>query len=385
MPDAGPVLVAGGGIGGLTVARALQLRGIPVRVYERAPELREVGAAITLWSNAVKVLRRLGLEEAIAAEAQVIQRGGFRSWRGQTLVVTPVGEIGQRLGAPNYCTTRAHLQRVLADSLEPGTLQLGAECIAVDQSPDGVRMTLHDGRTVDGSLLIGADGLHSVVRSELWGDMPPRYSGSGTWRALVDFSDPSLPLGHGFEALGPGLRFGMIQMAPRRAYIFAETLAPQDWRSDDSKAWLTERFARWHQPIPAVIATIDPDALFYTPIYDRPPLRQWSRGRITLLGDAAHPSTPHLGQGACLAIEDAWVLTRLLQEHVEPEVALQRYETARKRRTAAIVTGSRRLGWIGQQPLRLACEVRDFCMRWTPPAIMRQAFESSVKWDPPPD
>jgi 2-polyprenyl-6-methoxyphenol hydroxylase-like FAD-dependent oxidoreductase len=376
------VVVVGGGIGGLAASIALRRAGIESVVVEQASEIREVGAGITLWTNATKALARLGLADAVRAAATPLERGEIRDWRGRVLVVTPVGDVGRRLGSPSVCLHRADLLRVLVDGAGRDLVRLGERCVGVEEDERGATALLEGGGRERGEALVGADGIRSVVRAALFGDEPPRYSGYTCWRAVIEMAGDAVPLGHAFESWGAGARFGVARIDARRAYWFASVNAPPGGRDADAKRELHLRFGRWHEPIPSVIAASRADAISRLDVFDRPPARRWGRGRVTLLGDAAHATTPNLGQGACLAIEDAVALARRLADADDVPAALRAYEAERRPRAAAITRRSRRLGWIGQRESAVARGVRDRLMRLVPAAAMTRAYESNVEWEP---
>lgn len=378
-------LIVGGGVGGLTAAIALRRAGIDATVFERAGASREGGTALTLWTNAIKALGRLGLADAIEGLSEPLVRGAFRLRRGTTLAETPLAELGRKFGAPNVVIGRARLQSVLLAALDPGVVRLGAGCVGVEQDGRGVTASLADGRTECGDLLIGADGLNSTVRAQLFGAERPRYAGYTAYRAVVPCGHDRQERGHGFESWGRGVRFGLVHSGPAEVYWFAAITAPEG-RGDGPagrKGDLLSRFRGWHAPVEATIERTDEGAILHNDIYDRPPLRRWSVGRITLLGDAAHPMTPSLGQGACQAIEDAVVLAECLRAGGASGVvaALGRYEERRRSRTAAITRQSRRIGSVAQWTNPAACALRDALLRIAPPGAMLKALEPLVGYE----
>lgn len=357
----GPVVIVGGGVGGLAAAIALKQAGFTPAVFERAPELREVGAGITLWTNAVKVLRKLGAGPAVEANAVPLTRSELRTWRGRLIAATDFGPIGDRLGAPTVGIHRADLQSALRDVLGVEHLTLGAECVGFEQDEAGVTARFTDGRTARGDVLIGADGLRSAVRRQLLGDAKPRYSGYTAWRGVGRIDRPEVPLGTTLLAVGRGSQFGYLPIGGGRTYWFATANIPEGQTDPPgwTKAGLLERFADWYAPLPVVIEATDESAILRNDIVDRPPVTAWGYSRATLLGDAAHPTTPNLGQGGCMAIEDAAVLARCLSAAADPAGGLREYERQRYRRTATITNTSWQLGKVFALEGRLACWLRD--------------------------
>lgn len=375
------VLIIGGGIGGLAAALALRRASIDVAVFEQAPELSEIGAGITLWTNAIKALQDLNAAEPVCASRNFIERGELRSWRGDVLVITPVGKIGRQLGAPSVCLHRAALQQKMFGKLEPGIVHLNSACTRIEQDSEGVTAYFSNGRSERGAVLIGADGLRSMVREALFGSKPLRYAGHTCYRGIVGFPVSILPAGYAFESWGPGLRFGAIRLDSERIYWFANLSgAPGKFDSTPGHT-LRDQFAGWHKPIPEIIASAQDAPILRHDIYDLKPITCWSSGRVSLLGDAAHPMTPDLGQGACQAIEDSVVLAQCLHNTDDSVTGLQEYERRRRRRVSGIVKRSYFQAWIGQQASPLACRFRDFLMATSPAAFMERAYKMNVMFD----
>ncbi|MGO9205640.1 MAG: FAD-dependent monooxygenase [Candidatus Limnocylindrales bacterium] len=358
-------LIIGGGIGGLCVAIALRRGGIEPRVFEQADSLREVGAGLTIWTNAVKVLRRLGVADTVMSSASITERFQLRTWRGDVLDETRPGDLGRRLGCPNLIVHRADLLRALASAVRPEAVTIGARCVGLEQDTEGVTACFADGVEHRGDFLIGADGLHSLVRERTLGDGRPRYAGYTCWRGLSAFEGKALPLGLGFEAWGRGARFALQHCGPGRVFWYATRNAPEGspdgphGRQQD----VLDTYAGWHEPIPTVIAATKAGEILKNDIVDRKPIRIWGRGRVTLLGDAAHPMTPNFGQGACQAIEDAVVLADRIAGASDVSAALRSYEARRIDRTAFITRASRRLGAAAQWENPLLCWLRDVITR----------------------
>jgi len=381
------VLIIGAGIGGLAAAAALRRVGISAAVYERAPEIREVGAGLSLWSNAIKALRRLGLDEAVVARGSPIEEAVTRTDRGVVLSQVSIGDISKSSGAPTVCVHRAELQQVLASAVEPRQIHLNATCVGIDLDADGVTARFADGRTARGSILVGADGIRSAVRDSLLGATPPRYAGYFGYRGIALGDFPELPVGRTEFALGRGAQVGLVYCGPRRVYWFATVNAPEGTPTPDPvslKAEAMKRFAGWYSPISTVVAATEPTALMKNDIIDRPPTWPWGRGRATLLGDAIHPTTPNMGQGACQALEDAIVLAASLRRHGLSEAGLREYEEARRERTALVTRRSWSFGKLFQLENRVAIAVRNwFARRGFGERKGVKLFEELLTYEPP--
>lgn len=368
-------VVIGAGIGGLTAAIALQRTDWDVAVYERAPELREVGAGITLWTNAVKVLRKLDMGEAVESVSAPIRLSELRTWRGKVLLRTDFGELTARLGAPSIGIHRADLQAKLADALGREHIHLGMTCVQYEQDEKGANALFAEGDVVRGRILVGADGIKSLVRNQLLGPEPLRYAGYTAWRGVGLIDRPEVPLGVTALAMGRGSQVGMLPIGGGRTYWFATANVPpgEVGGPGGHKADLLKRFADWWPALPAVIEATPEAAIIRNDILDRPPVRKWTDGRVTLLGDAAHPTTPNMGQGACQAIESAWVLAKCLREAETAQAGLLAYEKSRFDRTAAITNESWKLGTVFAYENPVKCWFRDrlfgllggLSLRWT--------------------
>ena len=340
------ILVAGGGIGGLTAAIALIRRGFEVQVYEQTPDLREFGAGVSISPNGSRVLIELGLQTALE---QVASRP--ISW---AMRLFNTGESWQRQGSAGapppavWVVHRADLHQTLALALEkcaPGSVRVGARCAAFEQNDSEVILTLDNGEQVRGDALVGADGVHSRIRRELFGEGRASFTGFMAWRAVMPIERlPSRLREQGFTAwVGPSGQIVTYPLRQGRLMNLAATVKRNDWLIEGwSEAGTVGEcrsdFVGWHKDVLAVIDAID--IPYKWALIGRPPLEHCSIGRVTLLGDAFHPTLPILGQGANMAIEDSMILARCLEASTNIEEALQRYEAARLDRTSRIVQAS---------------------------------------------
>lgn len=354
-------VIVGAGIGGLTAAIALKQIGWDVAVYERALELREVGAGITLWTNAVKVLRKLGVGEAIEAASAPIRLSEVRSWRGRLLMQTDFGYLSKKLGAPTIGIHRAELLAKLADHLGRDHITLGTTCVSYATDENGANALFAEGDDVRGQILVGADGIKSLVRQQMLGPEPLRYAGYTAWRGVGLIDRPEVPLGVTLLAMGRGSQAGLLPISGGRTYWFATANVPAggEGAPGGHQAELLKRFGNWYAAIPAVIEATPENAVIRNDIFDRPPVRRWTDGRVALLGDAAHPTTPNMGQGACMAIESAFVLAKCLRAAETPDAGLRAYEEARFDRTAMITNQSWKFGKIFAYENPVKCWLRD--------------------------
>lgn len=378
--EAEKVIVIGGGIGGLAFALALSHLGIPVEVYERAPELKEVGAGLALWSNATKVLKRLGVDESLKEIALPLKQAEVCSNKGRTLSAMNFEPIVEEIGTHCYLVHRGDFIRVIAENLPAGIVKTGHECVKIEQDESGVTAHFANGETAKGSILVGADGINSIVRTHLWNDGKPRYSGQTCFRSVVNFHLKSQTFR---EIQGAGKRIGIGQLSNDRVYWFAVINAPQGKMIafEKRRDFLLSEFDGWLYQVTKVIVATPSEKILQNDLVDRVPIKQWSKGRITLIGDAAHPTTPNLGQGACMAIEDAMVLARMLQKHKSHQEAFATYEKERLARTSRIVKMSWTVGRMAGWESLFAVKLRELMARATPAFLMKREFLYHVGYD----
>ena len=349
------VAVVGAGIGGLTAALCLAAAGIgDVTVYERSDELHEIGAGIQLSPNGTRILHRLGLGDALDAVAVRPATRDVRRWEDWSLLSTsPLGDVVvAEYGFPYYHVHRVDLHRLLADGVTPGCLKLGRRLVGFDSAGHGVELRFADGSSATADVVVGADGIHSVVRRELLGAESPRFSGNSAWRGMVPaerVTDLQLPVAS-TVVMGPGRHFVYYFVSAGRYVNWvgiapSETWTLESWTAPGRLEDALGDFAGWNTVVRRLIAEAadasDRAELYRWALYDRDPLPRWGEGPVTMLGDAAHPMLPFMGQGACQAIEDAAVLAACLRRLPDPVQALRYYEDLRRERTARIQLAAR--------------------------------------------
>jgi 2-polyprenyl-6-methoxyphenol hydroxylase-like FAD-dependent oxidoreductase len=367
------VLIVGSGIAGVTTAHALLQDGHDVTVFEKAKDVKSlyVGSGIHLWNNAMKAIKQLGLEDRVAAVSgpgAVVEHMEFFTPKGRKLASVACGDLGRRMGDA-HCTgvNRAELLPSLAGALPAGLIRTGSEVKGFTQDADGVTIRLADDTEERGDLLVGADGVFSTIREQIHGKLgPPRYAGYTIWQGIAAISPELAPLGKFPLIYGPGLRFAYYRVSDDRLYWFAVANAEEGGKDPETgrKEKLLEMFKGWPSPTEEIIRQTDENVIHRRDLYDRDPIKPWGEGRVTLVGDAAHPMTFDIGQGAGQGIEDAVVLARTLREipHDIP-AALKKYEEQRYKRTAHMQRLSRNVGIFGRWKNPAAMALRNFVTR----------------------
>jgi 2-polyprenyl-6-methoxyphenol hydroxylase-like FAD-dependent oxidoreductase len=366
------VIVVGGGIAGLSTAIALRRAGNQVVVLERAPRIDPVGAGITLFANAMKALDRLDAREAVAARGAAAMRSAILTSEGRELTRVP-----QDLLEGTIAVHRGDLQAVLAEAA--GDVRLGVEVTALEQDDGVVVARRRDGSEERGDLLVGADGLSSVVRRVI-ADVPIPYAGYTAWRGVCPVAVES---GRLTESWGVGERFGLVDIGRGRTYWFATKNAPEGEPDEPEgrKAEVVRRFSGWHEPIAAVTESVDESAILRNDVYYLQPLQRWSSGRVVLVGDAAHATTPGVGQGAAQALEDAVVLADRLASGDDLTTALAEYEAIRRPRAQAVLKISRRADRAAQLASPLGWRLRNALVRRLPERAQRSQLEPLVRYE----
>ena len=363
----GRVLIAGGGLGGIATALALQQQGIDSVVFERADQLRDGGAGLHIFTNGMLALAHLGVADQVSAVAPSQSVCHFATSTGRVIGEYPVGQFIERYGQPTVAVSRSHLHGVLREAFT-GRIVTGAEVSGYTEHADGVTVHFADGTSEDGNLLIGADGVRSAVRSQLLGPRPPDYTGYIAWRGHAKMAADEFPSGTFRALFGPAVRFTYYDIAPGVVHWMSVANGPAGGRDEGTPEqtldMLRARHAGWTAPVEHILGATVPESIIRSDVVDRKPDSVWGRGRVTLLGDAAHAMSFNIGQGACLAIEDALVLAEhLAAPDVTTAQALRAYEAARQERTRPMQLLAHRIGVIGSLESRVAIWLRDRVMK----------------------
>jgi 2-polyprenyl-6-methoxyphenol hydroxylase-like FAD-dependent oxidoreductase len=379
MAHVGRILILGGGIGGLSAAIALRTVGFDVEVFEQSPELREAGAGVGLWSNALASLDQLGVGDVLRRSSLPLRVLTGANARGNTLSHVNLDELGPEFaGAACHVVLRPTLLGALAARLPPASIHTGRRALRIEALPERVRVHFETGAVEEGELLIGADGLHSLARREVAGDTPLRYSGQTCFRGVARMKLVDTPALR--EIQGPGQRGSVCPVDGESVYWWAAHNAEPGALLEPHarQAHLLARYAGWPFGLEAAIAATASEAILQNDLLDRAPIRAYARGRVVLTGDAAHPTTPNLGQGANMAIDDAIVLARALRDEADIAAACARYERERVPRTRQIVERSWSFGQLCRWQSPLAVWLRERMLGLTPESVMRGVLRSQI-------
>ncbi|WNJ21138.1 FAD-dependent oxidoreductase [Pontibacter sp. G13] len=365
------VIIVGAGIAGLCTAIGLTKQGISVKLLERSPELVGLGAGLVLGGNAWKALDRLGLAEILLPIVHPIPQMSILNHRGVMLGSTDTERLGETLSSPSHSIHRKEMVETLKGILPEGVLEEGVNIQGIQETEGKIIVRAEDGRDFSGDLLIGADGIHSVVRQHLFGAVSMRYGGYTCWRGVVPFPRARLEKLGMTETWGPSKRFGIVPLSRDRVYWFAVVSGPardpnmRDWSMDD----LQREYAEFHPDVVQVLAASKDASLLHHDLYDFEPLSSYSKGNILLIGDAAHAMTPNMGQGAGMSIEDAATWVSLMSEELPMSERLRAFDHYRVKRCREIVKTSwmiGRMAHIRSVPLQ---SLRNVVFRLTPPQI----------------
>ncbi|WP_169987790.1 FAD-dependent monooxygenase [Microbispora sp. H10836] len=391
-------VVIGAGIGGLTAALALAGKGWSVTVLEQAASIEPVGAGLAVAPNALRALDVIGVGDEVRKLSAIQGRSGIRVPDGRWLSRTTAEDATARYGDPIVLLARSSLVGILAERLPPGALRVNTRVESADPATGRVTLAASGAaaaETIEADLVVAADGIRSRTRAALFPGHPaPVYAGVTSWRAIVPLRSVTAPpaaVTGASETWGAGPLFGVMPLAGDQVYCYATAPVPAGLRAADERDELLRLFGRWHDPIPALLAAADPQAVLRHDVHCLDtPLPAFHAGRVALLGDAAHPMTPNLGQGACQAMEDAVVLAERVSSHesphaVDPAAGLAAYSRERLARTTPIVRRSRAIGRLTRWRNPLAVTLRDAAMRAAgrlgPNVAMRQ-FDPVFDWRP---
>jgi len=329
----------------------------------------------------MQALDRISLADRVREHGAELSHASFRLDNGRKILDVEMARFASEFGQPGVCVHRGVLQQLLLDQLGRRHVRTGVCLSKIAQDRHGVELTTTDGARRTADAVIGADGLHSFVRAQLWGPIELRKASYTTWRGICP-NEGLVPAGEANESWGTGRRFGFMPMDARRLYWFAtETTQTYPDERDNTQSSMVRRFGSWHAPIGEIVRRTSPADILQADVYELRRLKTWGRGRVTLLGDAAHAMTPNLGQGGGMAIEDAIVLADVYHESPTVEAWLHEFARRRKRRTRAIATESRRFGVLAQGDRALTRLVRNHLLPRMPKALHNAHMRQLLRFD----
>lgn len=373
------IAIIGAGIGGLAAGIALRKKGFEVQIYERAPSFKPIGTGIAIAANAMAVFADLGIAEAVAAAGNPIDFACMGRPDGSAIAKVDTKKLSATLGFTTIAIHRADLHDVLAGAFGHDRIHCDSGLASVEETGARVRATFTNGQSVDADILVGADGLRSRVRECVFGESPLRSAEQSCWRGIVDRDAMNRPdrviRGEAWELWGRGARFGYAMVNARQIYWYAVISdAVADFAVEDTAAFRRKFAPMWNETVRDMLTTTPDSTIIAAPLMDRLPSPAWHTDRVVLLGDAIHPTTPNMGQGACMAIESAWALAHCLSVDPNPRAAFTRYHAMRAARTRTITTQSFRMGRLFQTMSPMKAQLRDFVFSHAPAALQERAM-----------
>jgi len=369
--------ISGAGIAGLTAAIALQQAGIAYTIYEAASEIKPVGAGIALAANAIKAFKKLGIDEAIMSKGRLLDAFVIKDSTGKVITKTDSRSLALKYGADNFAIHRADLHEALLAFVNNKNLRTNKRCIDFEENGDRLVLHFADGSTDEVDYLLACDGIHSPIRKKLLPETNPRFAGYTCWRAVVEMSD--LPLNETSETWGTAGRIGIVPLTKNQVYWFAciPAKAHDAGMKNYTTTDLLRHFGGFHAPVGEILRHTRDEQLIHGDICDLKPLNRFAFGKILLMGDAAHATTPNMGQGACQAIEDAAVLASELQRgHASLEQLFLAFEKRRLGRTRSIIVRSRKIGQVAQVQNAWLAAFRNFVLRALPVGANEKGLKS---------
>jgi 2-polyprenyl-6-methoxyphenol hydroxylase-like FAD-dependent oxidoreductase len=362
------IAIIGAGIGGLTTAIALQQKGFEVNIFERSTQILPVGAGIVLAANAIKGLKILGLYEEIRQKGHIVSAFNIVDTQLNTLSQVYAEKFFQRYGLGNLTIARYDLHHILASHLQPNTLTLNKKLIDFTQNAAECSLTFADGTTQIVDAIIATDGINSHIRQKLLPDSQKRYAGYTCWRAITEVGTINCDFTKAFECWGAKGRFGFVPIANNRVYWFLcmNTAQNNQTLNEVTTADLQEMLKEYAFPIPQILGATENNKVINNDIIDLKPIKQFAFDKILLAGDAAHATTPNMGQGACQAIEDALILRKLINHHEPIEQVFKAFEKNRIPRTSTIVNRSWYIGKLAQLENPFFIKIRNWMLSHAP-------------------
>ncbi|MBK8888179.1 MAG: DUF3995 domain-containing protein [Saprospiraceae bacterium] len=363
------VNIIGAGIGGLTTALTLKQKGFNVKIYESSPEIKPVGAGIILANNAMQVFQKLGLQDKIEKAGNKISYMKITDDQLKLLPVVNLSEYEKKYGVSNVAIHRGELQRILANEIGFENIKLSKRLTKIEKN-ELFKLTFEDNSTIESKIVIGADSIKSVVRNQLFTENTLRNANQNCWRGICEIDLPENYYNELNEAWSKGKRFGFVKISDKKVYWYALTNSKS--KTPDN---LLEIFKEFHTDIQRIIAATPISQIITSDILDLKPIKKWQDGNVCLVGDSAHATTPNLGQGACQAIEDAYVIGKLLDKGVSIENCFLQYQTIRMKKAHTIVNTSWSLGKLAHIENGLGVKIRNLIMKNMPKSANRKQMD----------
>lgn len=373
------VTIIGAGIGGLTLALALEKQGIEAEIFEATPVFKSVGAGIVLAINAMQIYKRLELVEALQAQGNTIESMHITSPQLKPYSSSTLLPFEKKFGVGGLTIHRAALHKVLRAALKKTTIHLGKRLLHSQNKGNNYQLEWADGTHTTANILVGADGIHSQVRGTLFPATEERFAKEWCWRGVCEYDMGSMDTNAVYEAWGKGCRFGMVPLKDKQVYWFAcANVTEQNAKAIDQQG-LRTLFEPFHSVIGQLIAHTPDHCFLLNQLSDLPNNKQWHQGNCCLMGDAAHATTPNMGQGANQAIESAWVLAEQLAKHQKVSNAFDAYQTIRQGKVQKIIQTSWQIGKLAQVENPILRGIRRTILALTPASITQQQMEQIYK------
>lgn len=370
--------IIGAGIGGLTTAIALQQKGYKIRVFEQAKQLTPVGAGIILANNAMQVYDKLGLRKVIEQKGNIISSLNITKENLKPISKVDLSYFENKYNVKNIAIHRGVLQQILVDRLHSNTLQLNYKLQKIRKNTDGFSLEFKNGKKIQSSVVIAADGINSVIRHHLFPETNTiRCANQICWRGITEFSLPQKLKNELNEAWGKSERFGFVQIEENKVYWYALKAF-----KNNNKEFVVDKiesyFSKYNSVIQDIISSTKQDQINISEISDLKPINNWSKENVCLIGDAAHAMTPNMGQGACQAIEDAYILAACLSRY-ETNKAFKEYQKLRQTKVHQVVKSSWLIGKMAHLSNPILRSVRNQIIQLTPSSINRKQLQQIFK------
>lgn len=366
------ISIIGAGIGGLTLGNILKQHHLDFTICESAPEIKPVGAGIMMAVNAMQIFEKLGLKEKIENAGNKIHGISITDEKLKTISTTNVLALEKKFNSCNVAIHRADLQKILAENIGFEKIKLNHSLKEISWK-ENYLLDFENGNKIESKIVFGADGIHSKVRNQIFGNVNIRNAGQKCWRGLTDFNLPEKYSHHALEIWGKGKRFGFVKISDRKVYWYA-LVNENKFRENIN---LIEEFRDFDSLVLEILESTQKENIILNDIFDLTPIAKWYAENICLIGDAAHATTPNMGQGACQSIEDAYVIGKLLEKNKNFNTVFEEFQKIRRKKVDYIVKNSWTIGKISQW--EKGNQLRNFLMRSIPESMNQKMIEKILK------